>query len=157
MVEELTVVGLVAMATYARRVAVDFAVTSHGKNPWTQKAFFNCLQHAHRMQAAIKLIGGKINVAYRCPEVNAAVGGVPDSYHLRGLAVDIHPGGGLSAESASRKLYAAACQGSLGNVRTVIWEPTWAHIEWHDPEEVGPPAPPRFLKKTTTGYEVMKP
>ena len=30
-----------------------------------------------------------INSGYRCPQLNKAVGGVEDSYHLKGLAVDI--------------------------------------------------------------------
>lgn len=31
-----------------------------------------------------------INSGYRCPEENRRVGGVSDSYHLRGMAADIH-------------------------------------------------------------------
>jgi len=31
-----------------------------------------------------------INSGYRCPEENQRVGGVPGSYHLLGMAVDIH-------------------------------------------------------------------
>jgi len=31
-----------------------------------------------------------INSGYRCPEENHKVGGVPGSYHLLGMAVDIH-------------------------------------------------------------------
>lgn len=32
-----------------------------------------------------------INSAYRSPEHNAAVGGVPNSFHVQGLAADIRP------------------------------------------------------------------
>ena len=31
-----------------------------------------------------------INSGYRCPEENKRVGGVPGSYHLLGMAIDIH-------------------------------------------------------------------
>jgi len=31
-----------------------------------------------------------INSGYRCPEENHKVGGAPGSYHLRGMAADIH-------------------------------------------------------------------
>lgn len=31
----------------------------------------------------------KINSGYRCPELNKAVGGVPNSFHLQGRAADI--------------------------------------------------------------------
>ena len=33
-----------------------------------------------------------INSGYRCKEENHKVGGVPGSYHLRGMAADIHAG-----------------------------------------------------------------
>lgn len=39
-----------------------------------------------------KMIGDKpviINSGYRCPEYNKKVGGVPNSYHLFGMAADI--------------------------------------------------------------------
>ena len=101
----------------------------------------------------MSLVGGSLNDAYRCPQVNAAVGGVATSYHQRGLAIDIHPGAGFTPESASRKLYAAAKAGQLGPVRTVIWEPTWAHVDYHDPAEVGPPPPLNFFKKVGSKYE----
>lgn len=45
----------------------------------------------------LRLIYGKrmvINSGYRCPELNAAVGGVPTSQHLKGEAADVaceHP------------------------------------------------------------------
>lgn len=32
-----------------------------------------------------------VNSGYRSPEHNKAVGGVPDSYHVQGLAADIRP------------------------------------------------------------------
>lgn len=35
-----------------------------------------------------------ISSGYRCPRLNAAVGGVPNSYHTRGMAVDIVCAGG---------------------------------------------------------------
>lgn len=31
-----------------------------------------------------------VNSGYRCPELNEAVGGVPDSQHMKGEAADIH-------------------------------------------------------------------
>lgn len=154
---ELAIAGLAGLGVAVAEVAKRYSVTSHGANPWTYESFYNVLTHVWWMEQAIAKIDGKINVAYRCPAVNAAVGGVGNSYHMRGLAVDIGPGAGFTPESASRKLYAEACAGQLGPVRTVIWEPTWAHIEWHDPTEVGPPPPTRFFKKVGDKYEVVKP
>lgn len=40
----------------------------------------------------------KVNDAYRCPEHNKAVGGVPDSQHVLGLAADIEVQGMTATE-----------------------------------------------------------
>lgn len=154
MMADIAVAALAALGAYAATVATRYSVTSHGDNPWTFEALLNAITHAKRFDAAVKLINGHVNVAYRSPSVNAAVGGVADSYHMRGLAVDIAPGPGITPEAGARMLYQAAARGELGAVRTVIWEPTWCHIEWHDPAEVGPPSPLRFFRKLPTGkYE----
>lgn len=59
------------------------------------------------LEAIRSVIGLPINVnsGYRCPEHNAAVGGVPDSQHVQGIAADISVAG-LSAVD----LYRAALQ-----------------------------------------------
>lgn len=41
-----------------------------------------------------------INSGYRCKELNKAVGGVPDSHHLQGLAADIN----FSSEAELKKM-----------------------------------------------------
>ena len=51
----------------------------------------NTVSLAELLQMARIRLGVKlpVNSAYRCPFHNKKVGGVPRSYHLRGLAVDI--------------------------------------------------------------------
>ena len=39
-----------------------------------------------------------VTSGYRCPELNARVGGVKTSYHLRGMAADIRPQNGFLYE-----------------------------------------------------------
>ena len=39
-----------------------------------------------------------VTSGYRCPELNARVGGVKTSYHLRGMAADIRPNNGFLYE-----------------------------------------------------------
>lgn len=43
----------------------------------------------------------RITSGYRCPELNSAVGGVPDSQHTRGEAADIH----ISDMEVGRKMF----------------------------------------------------
>lgn len=43
----------------------------------------------------------RITSGYRCPELNRAVGGAPDSQHMRGEAADIH----VSGVEAARKMF----------------------------------------------------
>lgn len=45
----------------------------------------------------------KVNSGYRCPELNKKVGGVSNSYHVRGLAVDGVPLG-MSVREAWEKI-----------------------------------------------------
>lgn len=45
----------------------------------------------------------KVNSGYRCPELNKKVGGVPTSYHTKGLAVDGVPVG-ITPKEAWEKL-----------------------------------------------------
>lgn len=59
-------------------------------------------QYLERIRARVRAVHGQgyiaITSGYRAPEVNAAVGGKPTSYHCFGLAADIHvPGMGVLA------------------------------------------------------------
>lgn len=153
MVEELAVVAVVAVIAYSKKIATTYSKTTHGSNPWTVDALLNAVRHAVWFEKCMQAIDGSLNDAYRCPQVNAAVGGVATSYHQRGLAIDIHPGPGFTPQTAAAKLYSMAKAGQLGPVRTVIWEPTWAHVDYHDPAEVGPPLQPNYFKKVGTKYE----
>lgn len=51
----------------------------------------NIAHLADILQSVRNQYGGAIRITsgYRCPALNRAVGGVPDSYHLRGAAADL--------------------------------------------------------------------
>ena len=61
------------------------------------------------LEPARKIIGEPIHVTsgYRCLALNRAVGGVAQSYHIRGLAADLHID---SADHASRLAWALEAQ-----------------------------------------------
>jgi putative chitinase len=91
------------------------------------------------------MLGGKpihINSAYRGDAVNRAVGGVPNSAHTLGYAVDfVCPGFGDPFAIAS------AIAGSKIQVDQVINEHTWVHVSF-DPRYRGE----RLTLRTNGGY-----
>ncbi|NLC24645.1 MAG: DUF882 domain-containing protein [Oxalobacter sp.] len=63
-----------------------------------------------------------INSGYRCPELNKAVGGVRNSAHLTGYAVDIRISG-VSPKEVTRRISASDIQ-----FDQCIDEGTWTHF-----------------------------
>jgi len=119
---------------------VRYSVTSRGQNPWTLRAFTNVLGIHRYIEAAVKVVNGKLSSVFRSPEVNESLPGASKtSRHMQGLAADILPGAPFSVESASRAIATAARQGKLGPVRTIIWEPGWVHVDWFAATEARSP------------------
>jgi zinc D-Ala-D-Ala carboxypeptidase len=72
-------------------VASDTASAQGIDNTPTPEAMMGLEQLAPVMEKVRNILGGHpitITSGYRCPELNAAVGGAPDSAHLYGLACD---------------------------------------------------------------------
>ena len=136
--------GAVAIA-FAAKVITEFAVTSRGANPWTLGALVNALRVSRHVYAARAAIDGRINSMFRSPEVNESLANSSKtSRHMEGLAVDLGHGKQFSTEAASKRIAALARQGKLGRVRTVIWEPTWVHVDWFRDDE---PTKPLVTRK----------
>lgn len=68
-----------------------------------------------------------LSSAYRCPKHNRAVGGVEDSAHVRGYAVDIR-----CVDSHSRFVILQAL--FEAGFRRIELAPTWVHVDT-DPEK----------------------
>ena len=65
----------------------------------------NVQRVADAMESVRALLGGKpikVNSWYRCPTLNAAIGGSPKSAHMQGLAVDFEAPAGMTNERAFR-------------------------------------------------------
>lgn len=67
-----------------------------------------------------------ITSGYRCPQLNAAVGGAADSQHVKGEAVDIT----TRSLAKNRDLFRILVQ--LGNFDQLIWENggDWIHVSY---------------------------
>jgi hypothetical protein len=130
----------------------DYRVTSHGPNVWTREGVTNIIATSRWMRKARDIVNGKFTSVYRSPEVNAKVGGVLTSRHVRGLACDIDPYG-VTPEEAAKILFKLAARGELGPVQQVIWEPTWVHVGWLSPEEASDRI--SYLKKDSSGYATL--
>lgn len=85
---------------------------------------------AGRMEIVRRLLGNfpiQINSAYRSPEVNRAVGGVPTSQHAKLEAIDfVVPKYGSPYEVAK---FLSSKVGEL-NYDQLIYEQTWVHISF---------------------------
>ena len=69
-----------------------------------------------------------ITSGYRCKELNAAVGGVPNSNHLFGRAADIR----VSSRANGQRLFAILAKNP--NIDELFWEHSknsqWLHVAW---------------------------
>ena len=72
----------------------------------------------------------RITSGYRCPELNSAVGGVPDSQHTRGEAADIH----ISDMEVGRKIFDFICRNTdfdqLLFERRINGGCRWLHVSY---------------------------
>lgn len=95
----------------------------------SQEVLDNIPKTAVKLEKVRALLNSPIIVSswYRCPELNAAVGGAKNSDHMRGAAVDfIAPQFGTPYEIAKR----IAADSSLIGFKQLILEHTWVHISW---------------------------
>lgn len=69
-----------------------------------------------------------VTSGYRCEALNRAVGGVPNSWHTRGNAVDIK----VKSEDEAREIFDILK--TLPSIDTVLFEHSksaqWIHIQW---------------------------
>lgn len=91
--------------------------------------FENITKTAGKLEKVRTLLGVPITVSswFRCPLLNAAVGGARNSDHLIGAAVDfIAPTFGTPYEVAKK----IADNADLIGFKQLIMEHTWVHISW---------------------------
>ena len=107
-------------------------VTSTGLNntPITVehvKAIQNTATNMEIVRAILNRLPITVNSWYRGPEVNKAVGGVPDSEHTTGQAVDfVCPRFGSPFQVAAE----LSKYSSVLNYNQLIYEGTWVHISF---------------------------
>lgn len=69
-----------------------------------------------------------IDDGFRCPELNAAVGGVSDSQHQEGKAADFVPIGNVQIEDVFNDI----CRGSLEYDQVIQEFGEWIHISYNE-------------------------
>lgn len=117
----------------------EFLTTQHRELVDAQRQFWSetpAIQDAARRFAASvfeparQLLGPlHVNSGFRCPALNAAVGGVATSRHMLGLAADVVPVE-LPIAEAMRRLAEAVTAGALPDVDQAIVEcGTWIHLQ----------------------------
>ncbi len=84
------------MAKYFSRR--EFACNHCGQEPGIDVRLQNVLD------AIRERVGGPVYLtsAYRCPAHNAAVGGVPNSYHTQGIAADVLVPDGMTVDELAQ-------------------------------------------------------
>lgn len=87
----------------------EFACKHCGKVPGIDVRLQNILD-AMRERAGAPLV---LSSAYRCPEHNAAVGGVPNSFHVQGCAADVLVPDGMTVEELA-KIAEECCADGVG-------------------------------------------
>lgn len=93
------------------------------------------------VRTLLKNLPMHINSGYRCPALNAAVGGVPNSAHLSGFAADF-----ICPAYGNPLTICRALQVSDIPFDQVIEEGTWVHFA------IGGAMRGQVLTKTPTGY-----
>lgn len=127
---------LVGATLFARLNKFRHTTKNGGRNPWTWYALGNVIKLEGYFERVVALLGGEITNGYRCAEVNALVGGVPDSIHLKGGAIDVIKWNRKFAnvDAAAKAVYDEAIKlgKPLGPVREIIPEhKTGAvHVDW---------------------------
>lgn len=114
------------------------------------EALRNTAEHMEIVRAAL---GGKrirINSAYRCPALNAAVGSKPTSDHCKGWAVDFVCADFGTPEDICHRLVASDIR-----FKQLIFEHTWVHISFDLLGELaGHPPKREVLTLVAGGYQV---
>lgn len=120
--------------TFEELTSSDYAIRHSINNvPTDQDVVANLHTLAQGLERVRQLIGMPLHVSsgYRCPKLNASIGGSKTSAHMRGLAADIVVAG-FEPIDICRML--EAHQEDIGYDQ-VIQEGSWTHVAFADPED----------------------
>jgi uncharacterized protein YcbK (DUF882 family) len=97
-----------------------------------------CRLTAEWLEEVREALGGlpiHVNSWCRCPEYNAAIGGAPGSYHMRGMAVDITVRGYSPRETwrLCKELQKQGLVGGLGRYKSFTHVDRGERRNWNGP------------------------
>lgn len=118
--------------------ASDTAAARHINNTPPPECIINLTKLAMELENVRALLGFPITISsgFRCPDLNAAVGGVPNSDHVRGLAADfVCPDFGTALEIAQAIAATAVLPDPPIRIGQLIYEKPkklpWVHFSIH--------------------------
>lgn len=116
----------------------DTATARHINNTPPPECVINLTKLALELENVRALLGHPVTISsgFRCPDLNAAVGGVANSDHVRGLAADILcPDFGTALEIAQAIAATAALPDPPIRIGQLIYEKPknvpWVHFSIH--------------------------
>ena len=127
----------------------ELTATRHGRNdpgPAEIEALRALAVHVLEPLRVALGLAVHVDSGFRCPAVNAAVKGAPNSQHMRGEAADIWVSG-LAHEDLATRIVALGLP-----FDQLIVEPGWVHISYREGHNRG-----EMLQKTSTGYAPWTP
>ena len=124
--------------TYGEATISQTAVLKHIDNTPTDEIIANMKLTAEKVFEPIRAHFGiplTISSFYRCPELNKAVGGVPDSQHQYGQAIDIEMGWEMNLKIMAWAKDNLDYDQLLNEYPDEDGRPRWVHISYVSPEK----------------------
>ena len=120
----------------------DYAIRKGLDNTPDADVQANLLILAQGLERIRKLLGKPLIISsgYRSPKVNAGIGGAPNSYHTKGLAVDFTVPGMTPAQVCYEL---EAFKDQIQYDKQILEFGRWTHVQFPEPEE-----PPRLASFT---------
>ena len=135
-------------------VASEYAIRHHIDNTPSDEIVANLQSLADGLERARRVLNRPMIVSsgYRCPKVNAGIGGSKGSFHMKGLAADFTVVG-LSVEDACSMLDRAKLD--IQYDKLILEFGRWIHLQFPD-VEMAPRLTSYIIRNRQSGYQLLE-